>query len=132
MIRKHEYRAYDKVEETMWTDVLGEMGDNDNYDDELSMWSVAYDMKNGDDSRFVFMEYINQNDVDGKKIFVDDVVDVVGMIEGQGRKGIVVFDADKSMYALQDIHTEELFPFYLFSGNVKILGDVHRNPDIAV
>ena len=122
-MKKHEYRAYDKVEETMWKDVLGDMGENDNYDEELSMWSVANAMEEGDDSRFVFMEYINQKDVEEKKVFVDDIVETV-----DGVKAVVRYDDEKMMYVVQGEVSKA--PYYQYKDKVKVIGNIHQNPEL--
>ncbi|PFD94733.1 hypothetical protein COE15_01055 [Bacillus cereus] len=106
----------------------------DHYDSESAI--DFYPIKEGD----TLMQYINQKDSEGTKIYEGDVVTWYNpMIEtGERMTGVVVYDTKQATYKKCPInlykanagnggYTGYEFRWY---DNVKVLGNIHENPEL--
>jgi len=144
-------RAWDKTEKKMWTDVLPEMGENENYDNELSMWSVGNMMEEGYNNKFEFMLYIDIKDKNGKKIFRGDLLlipdeETIPVLDnGQGPTeefnhiAPVIFE--NGSYGIDIKENAHCYSkgFYSFEEvnnltgleDIEIIGNIYENPELS-
>jgi len=135
----------------MWTDVLPEMGENENYDNELSMWSVGNMMEEGYNNKFEFMLYIDIKDKNGKKIFRGDLLlipdeETIPVLDnGQGPTeefnhiAPVIFE--NGSYGIDIKENAHCYSkgFYSFEEvnnltgleDIEIIGNIYENPELS-
>lgn len=151
MSREIKFRVWDKEKEEWWTDILSEMGEHDNYDDELSMWSVGRMMEEGDNSRLKFCQYIGLKDKNGKEIYEGNITELDLGAEGKRRflvKITTVFREVVSHPDFRDVTSRvaitgvvfewcgyQLFPNVDGKGlcdneNMVVIGNIYENPEL--
>jgi hypothetical protein len=124
------FRAWDKELNKYWTDVLSEMGEVDNYDDELSMWSVGRKMETGDSERFDFEQYTGLKDKNGKEVYFKS--DKVKGVDSHGVEYVGIISNDDPYCTGLVMDNGDFIPLHVFaySEPFEIIGNIHEKEEI--
>lgn len=122
-MREIKFRAWDILKKEMWLDLLRELGEFEQFEDQLSMWSVANMMTMGDSGRFVFEQYTGLHDKNGNEIYEGDIL----LTNEANWKAKVIWDYDGFMLTGLDNKGFSCSPDY---DECEIIGNVHTNPEL--
>lgn len=129
-MRQIKFRVWDKSENTFWNDPLKDMGENEYYNDEVSMWSVAYEAEKGDDSTFEWQQYTGLKDKNGKEIYEGDIVTI------HDRYYVIRYgEYDIENYYIVEGFFPDPFEFdYLTLKNIheisEVVGNIYENSEL--
>lgn len=122
MKRKIKFNIWDKEEKEMHYDVLNDLAEHDNFSDDVSSWSVSVDADSeGDETRFVWLQYTGINDKEGNEIYEGDTVLYCGSY-----KGTIIYKHDRCKFVLRIDNSSEDFDLNNICFKYEIIGNIYE------
>lgn len=125
-MREIKFRAWDSEKKQMWTDVLSEMGENEYYNNAISMWQIGRAMENGESiPRLEFMQYTGLLDRNSKEIYEGDVIKYMPPCDDEAplKKDVVSYCDDRCWYEIED------YPLVALE-EIEVIGNKFQNPEL--
>jgi uncharacterized phage protein (TIGR01671 family) len=146
-MRQIKFNIWDTQENEMHEDVLCDIGQHDNFLDEVSCWEVCHDTKSTDkDKRFIWLQFTGLKDKNDKDIYEGDILRFVTTAEGGFMKaGIDVYKTvrfgrvctnNNSLYVYEAFYVESQHSDgrdsiqYTLGHGALVVGNIYENPDL--
>lgn len=126
---EYKFNIWDSKEKKWHKDVLCDIGEHDNFLDDVSCWDVCYDAKSeSDKKRFLWEQYIGIKDSEGKEIYSSFIIE----FNHGGKRTVAEVTYEAPAFCLRIIESH----FYtkgvvilwdqLFFKNPKIIGNIYE------
>lgn len=144
MNRLIKFKIWDTKDKKMYHDVLCDIGEHDNFLDDVSCWDVCHDASNSDDvKRFIWLQFtgLKSSDEGGmpiKEAYFGDIIRFYNTEGHEKQAELIWYELEHCIgfKRLEDgfVYTQRMFndSGYFQPSKIKfeIIGNIYQNPEL--